>query len=230
MSARKTTLGLSLLGMLGLCALGATPGQRDVRLPLRFHHQEHELSCEAAALKMVFDYQGLRVSESEILERMPRDRTPHVGGVWGDPDSAFVGDVDGEMGVSGYGIHSRALGQLASHWRKTRIIRSGRLEDLITNLEQGRPLIVWGYTHSGKTLNWKTRQGHPVAALANEHARVVYGFRGEATAPTGFYVMDPRTGSRFWPRQEFFENWDSLGRAGIVVYREPPDTPTSGAP
>ena len=84
-----------------------------VVLPVTYHHQEHALSCEAAAL-VVLDYYGLGVSEADILKKMPVDRTPHANGVWGDPDEAFVGDVDGEMGSTGYGIHWKALSRLAS--------------------------------------------------------------------------------------------------------------------
>jgi len=207
----------------------AQPAPNELVLPVRYHHQEHSLSCEAAALKTVLDYYGMQVTEDEILKRMPFDTTPHERGIWGDPNVAFVGDVDGQMGVNGYGIHSQALQRVSSHWRRTALIRGGRVEELTAHLEQRRPVIVWGYERNREALRWKTKDGRPVEAIAGEHTRVVYGFKGDARAPAGFYVMDPLSGPRYWDTRAFLENWDSLGRTGIVLYEASagPDKPTS---
>src|SRR4051812_17592599 len=39
----------------------------SVRLPVKYHHQERELSCEAAALTMVLRYYGVPVTEAEVI-------------------------------------------------------------------------------------------------------------------------------------------------------------------
>lgn len=192
----------------------------DLKLDVKYHRQEHELSCEAAALKMVLNYYGLTVTEAEILQRMPMDRRPKKDGIWGDPDLAFVGDVDGVMGVSGYGIHWPAMARLASEWKRTEILESGKVTDLTRHLQERRPVLVWGYHRSSAPLEWRTPAGRTVRGLKGQHVRVVYGFRGNAEAPEGFFVMDPFTGPRYWKLGEFLKNWDSFGRKGIVLYAE----------
>lgn len=187
-------------------------------LALKFHRQEHSLSCEAAALKMVLDYYGLNVSESEIIKEMPLDKTKKLGDMWGDPDKGFVGSIDGKMGITGYGIYWKPLVETASHWKKAEIIENGLAQDLVENISEGRPVIVWGYVGRGKIMNWLTPEGKKIYAINGEHVRVVYGYKGSSENPDGFLVMDPVYGSAYWEKSKFLRNWDAFGRAGVVVY------------
>src|SRR5262245_9197550 len=54
-------------------------------LEVKWHRQEHSLSCEIAALKMALSAQGIEVPESELIGRLRFDVTPRANGVWGDP-------------------------------------------------------------------------------------------------------------------------------------------------
>jgi uncharacterized protein YvpB len=191
----------------------------ELKLAVKYHHQEHELSCEAAALKMVLDFYGLQMSESEILKKIPVDKTPYKKGIWGDPDLAFVGDVDAKGPFTGYGIHWRGLKSVTDQWKKTDVLEGANVKDLTAHLEKGRPIIIWGYQSVLEYLKWKTKTGREVTAIRNEHTRVVFGFHGRRESPDGFYVMDPEEGARLWPLKEFLENWNSFGRSGIVLYR-----------
>ena len=122
----------------------ASSALASVRLPVKYHKQERELSCETAALTMVLDFFGLAVTEQEVIRKMPVDSTPRHDGIWGDPDLGFVGDIDGVMGKTGYGIHWNALARVASNWKKTVVLEKGSLSELISNLDQRRPVITWG--------------------------------------------------------------------------------------
>ena len=68
-------------------------GTMDVQLPIRFHRQEHSLSCEVATLKMALQAHGVEVPESELVKNLAYDPTPKRNGVWGDPHKGFVGDI-----------------------------------------------------------------------------------------------------------------------------------------
>jgi uncharacterized protein YvpB len=198
-------------------ALNSQPGASS-KLNLKFHRQEHSLSCEAATLKMVLDYHGMNIPEAEILEKMPWDKTPRSGDVWGDPNLGFVGDIDGKMMVDGYGIHWGPLAVTASHWKQSKIIKNGLAGDLVEHISAGRPVIVWGYLGRGQPVSWKTLEGETVYGINGEHTRVVYGYKGSADNPEGFMVMDPTYGSMYWEKEKFMRNWDGLGRMGLVVY------------
>ena len=64
-------------------------------------YQQHSLSCEAAVASMAT---GGRLSEQQILDRMPRNQNPYLG---------FRGNVDGGQslanGLQDYGIYAPPL-------------------------------------------------------------------------------------------------------------------------
>ncbi|MEQ1878465.1 MAG: C39 family peptidase [Bdellovibrionia bacterium] len=190
-----------------------------VRLPVKFHKQERELSCEAAALVTVLRFHGVQVSEKDVIAKMPFDRTPKKGGVWGDPDVGFVGDIDGVMGETGYGIHWNPIARLAKNWKDAATIENGTLAELTKNLDEGRPVIVWGLDGPGREMKWQTPKGRKISALYNEHTRVVIGYKGSKEQPVSFDVLDPRLGEMRLTTPEFLKDWNSFGRKGVVVYR-----------
>src|SRR3977135_2915626 len=72
-------------------------------LDIKIHYQEHNLSCEAAALKMALSYEGIAVDEMTLVGYMTNDRRPAQFDskgrlvAWGDPAQSFVGDPDGHI-------------------------------------------------------------------------------------------------------------------------------------
>lgn len=188
------------------------------QLNVLFHRQEHSLSCEAAVLKMVLNYHGLDVSESEVIEKMPFDSTSRSGDVWGDPDLGFVGNIDGKMGVDGYGVHWGPLAVTAANWKQAKIIKNGLASDLVNHISEGRPVIIWGYLGRGRPMSWSTSEGKKVYAVNGEHTYVVYGHDGPADDPKGFMLMDPIYGPIYWTKAKLLRNWDAFGRMGLVVY------------
>lgn len=197
--------------------ISTRPGP-TLTLNLKFHRQEHSLSCEAAALKMVLDYHGFEATESEVISKIPVDPTVRSGNIWGDPHMGFVGDIDGKMMVNGYGVHWEPLALAASNWKEVKIIKNGSAQDLTAHIQEGRPIVVWGYLGRGKPVSWQTPEGKKIYGVNGEHTRVVYGFWGTAENPEGFFVMDPTYGPAYWKRDIFMRNWDGLGRMGLVVY------------
>jgi uncharacterized protein YvpB len=199
--------------------LFSLPAAASARLDIKYLHQQKELSCEAAALAMVLQYYGVSVDEAEVVRKMPFDLTVHRGDVWGDPDSGFVGDIDGKMAETGYGIYWKPMARLASNWKKASVIEKGSVSELVSEIDHQRPVIAWGVDGPKKDLTWKTPAGRTVFAVTGEHVRVVYGYTGDRKAPTALLVMDPQHGPTEWKTQDFLANWDCFGRKGIVLYR-----------
>src|SRR5690242_4410629 len=99
----RALTAIVLLLLMPSAASAQTP-----RLAVPLHRQEHQLSCEAAALQMALGALGVQVSEDDLLAQLARDATPRQvepdgSVVWGDPDQGYVGDWDGVFAVDGYG-------------------------------------------------------------------------------------------------------------------------------
>ena len=193
--------------------------ESQVRLDVKFIHQEHPLSCEAAALTMALAYAGADVSEAAILSKMPFDKTPHGASVWGDPDQGFVGNIDGKMPLDGYGIHAKALALTARNWKRAESMEGASLSDVARHVQENRPVVVWGFSGKSSPLTWQTPDGRTIRAASGEHTRVVCGFRGRASDPAGFYLIDPNCGLIYWPKKLFTSNWEALNRSAVVVYK-----------
>ena len=188
------------------------------KLSLRFHPQKFALSCEAASLRMVLDFHKIQISEDDIIKKMPFDEMPKSGNIWGDPNEGFVGDINGRMGETGYGIHWNPLAKLARTWKKTEVIEHGKTKDLVMHIDQQQPVIVWVTDGPSREISWKSLSGKKIFALNNEHTQVVFGYTGDRNSPTAFHVMDPVKGPLVRPIEEFKKSWQSFGRKGVVVY------------
>src|ERR1700682_6369303 len=81
-------------------------------LDIKLHLQQHNLTCEAAALTMALSYEGISVDEMTLIGYMTNDARPaklDVQGhllAWGDPAESFVGNPDGNIQrYTGYGVY-----------------------------------------------------------------------------------------------------------------------------
>ena len=196
-----------------------TAGAAVTRLDVSYHRQEHSLSCELASLKMVLNYYGVNVSESEIIEKLAFDTTPKTRTTWGDPSVGFVGNIDGKMGKTGYGVYYGPVAEVARNWKYADAMNQLTAQDVANHIERDRPLVVWGYYGSGKRLSWSTPEGKKIYAVNGEHARVVIGFTGSALDPEGFILLDPIYGEIYWTTEQFMKNFASFDNSAVVVYR-----------
>lgn len=191
-----------------------------VLLDVPYHRQEHALSCEVAALKMALDYYGVDVSESELIAGLPfATRQPRrPDNVWGDPDVGFVGDIDGVSPNGGYGVYGAPLVALAQQYgTRARVMPTPGLSDILNQVSQQHPVIVWGTLASGRDISWVTPEGKPVIAIFGEHTRVVIGFSGTVENPTAIVLHDPIYGTITMAKEKFEDNWALLGNLAVVV-------------
>jgi uncharacterized protein YvpB len=188
------------------------------RLNVPYHRQEHALSCEVASLKMALAGVGVNVPESELIQYLKFDPTPKQNGVWGDPYAGFVGDIDGKMSVTGYGVYWDPIAKLGLRYRRTQALTNGNLQELTSHLDQNHPIVVWGYFGAGNRNYWTTASGRPISAVHGEHARTLIGYVGSSTSPEQLILLDPIYGELYWDTARFMENWAALEYGAVVVY------------
>lgn len=54
---------------------------------------------------MALNFKGVNVSEDDLIPKVGFDKTPHNGNIWGNPYTAFVGNISGRQMVDGYGVY-----------------------------------------------------------------------------------------------------------------------------
>lgn len=187
-------------------------------ISVKFHKQEHALSCEAAALKMALAFRGIEVSEAELMHQVGFDPTEEQEGVWGDPQKAFVGNIDGKMMKDGYGVYWYPIARVANEYRYTVAFEGMTVDALAAELQNGNPVIIWGHLLSGKEYFWKTQDGRDIKAILGEHTKFVIGYAGDPQNPEGFFLLDPIYGEIYETTQKLLDEWGKLDFGAVVVY------------
>jgi uncharacterized protein YvpB len=184
-----------------------------------FEWQKYNLSCEAASLKMALSAKGITVSEDEIMDKIGFDPTPHENGVWGDPNIAFVGDINGRMCDTGYGVHWEPVAKAANNWREAEAFSGWNLKKLIDEIQRQNPVIFWGIVpvNNVEYCSWQTPQGKHIKIYKETHVRLVVGFVGDPENPEKIIIEDPLYGKIYWKTDYFLKNWGSFNFSGVVV-------------
>ncbi|QQS19328.1 C39 family peptidase [Candidatus Saccharibacteria bacterium] len=192
------------------------------KLNVPFFRQAHALSCEAASLRMALAYYGVGTSDDEILGRIgyapqPRDTATNT---WQDPNVEFVGDVNGKINVTGWGVYAGPVARAAqSFGRSADVIYSPSAASVASAIYAGRPVIMWGVMGtSAIDDSWNTATSGVVHAAKNQHVRLVYGVEGSAENPAGFYLNDPLRGSVYLTAGALQASMNAGGRQILVVY------------
>jgi uncharacterized protein YvpB len=195
-----------------------TSEEKVVLLNIAWDRQDRALSCEAAALKMALAGKGVRVSEDNIMSLIGYDPTSRTNGGWGDPDVAFVGDINGAQNTTGYGVHWGPVAAAANAWRPAKAVTGMSLTDAARELEAGNPIVIWGVMGTSYYDPWVTPAGRKIEAWKGEHARTLIGFRGSVENPTSFIINDPIAGRLNWSTAKLRSNWATFSNSGVVVY------------
>ncbi len=180
-------------------------------------YQDQALSCEAAALKMALSAKGAKVSETQIMKIVGYDPTPHQGGVWGDPNVAFVGNIAGHQDTTGYGVYWNPIAKAANTWRPSSVITNGTVQQLAAEIYADHPVVIWGTLGNAYRDDWKTPAGKTIVSWKGEHARTVIGVNGSADNPTSFVLNDPVVGRITWSAATLDANWARFNRSGVIV-------------
>lgn len=192
--------------------------QNSFRLPVPAYLQQYPLSCETASLRMALAYRNIKVTEDELLNLIGFDTTPHIGNIWGNPNQAFVGNARGKQMTTGYGVHWGPIARVAKNYREAKEFSGWSIGQVTTEVKKGNPVIIWGYSKSGKPTSWSTPSGEKIRAVSGEHTYVIAGFVGPAENPTHIIVNDSLFGQIHLSRAAFDQKWASLGNSGVVVF------------
>jgi uncharacterized protein YvpB len=192
--------------------------ESSVLLSIPVYYQQKALSCEAASLKMALNYRGVGVSEATILSSLGVDATPRQGNVWGDPYQAFVGDVNGHQDTTGYGVYAAPIAATANQYRSAQALYGMSIGEIATNLAAGNPIVFWGTAGQVASDPWVTPAGRSVTAYVGEHVRLLVGFTGPVSRPTGFIINDPIFGRLRWSPAQLQSNLNAFGGMGVAIY------------
>ncbi len=182
-----------------------------VELRIKPYRQKHALSCEFAALKMALRAKNINVAEKDLISKA------HFEPMGGDPQRGFVGNINGRMLKTGYGIYWRPIAEIANEYRPAEDFNNWTIRRLTSETNQGNPVIVWGYVGRGRKVIWYTRGGKKINGVTGEHARVAIGFSGRAENPQRIYLIDPIYGKIYWSTKKFRQNWGAFQNSGVVI-------------
>ncbi|MGH2728284.1 MAG: C39 family peptidase, partial [Actinomycetota bacterium] len=196
-----------------------------VRLTVPWYHQQHRLSCEGAALRMAHNFfkPGSIDRDMWVLRTIGIDERKKKGNRWGNPNKRFVGDPNGRMMTTGYGVHWGPIAYAATRFSPCRpavVLKKPSRPTIAGYVARGFPVIVWG-AHSGPTgiykKRWKAWDGEWVTAWSVEHVWVVVGFHGPASKPTSFIIHDPSGPARRVLSLRQFDEFTKYFRRAVVV-------------
>jgi uncharacterized protein YvpB len=190
--------------------------------------QTHNLSCEAASLRMALLVPGSNVSENWILGQMGSDRRPAVRNQFGDilrwanPFRTFVGNVDGlEYNATGYGVYAPPIAMAAQRAGRSALAKEGwSPHDLYVEVASGNPAVVWvpvyGYWASAAMRTWTAWDGQPIRYTLVEHAMTLIGVNAAAGTVT---LNDPNRGAvRTVSIASFEAAFAKFNNMAVVVY------------
>lgn len=174
----------------------AAPAGKSVKLRVPVLAQQHSLTCEAAAARMVAAYLGKPVTEAWLQAQLGNDDNPHKG-FRGNVDAAFGGTVN-------YGVYAEPVAKALRALGLNADARYGvGYADLRAALDRGQPVIVWLSQFAAP--GYYDQPGG-FRLVPGEHVYVVVGYRDQ-----GYWVNDPLNGGRQFlvhviPHWELFSN------------------------
>jgi uncharacterized protein YvpB len=185
-------------------------------LDVPLFRQEHSLSCEASVAAMAAQYHNLTVSESDILDSLPRHENPHLG---------FRGNLDGPYGgLVDYGVYAAPIEQVLSELGLHVEPFQGGIAEIKEHIRQGRPVLAW-VTYDLQVqvpqqvmLAGRGGQLQAVTLVPYEHAILIVGYNRQ-----GLWIHDPYDGTRYFASEgDFWQSFGYLGYMALVV--GPPDS------
>lgn len=195
-----------------------TTEPESVVLEVPMYLQQHSLSCEAAALRMALAYRKIDVAEDPLIGQIGFDKTLHSKNIWGDPQTGFVGSIDGRQMITGYGVYWKPISRVANEYRTSTDFTGWTSKMILTEIKKGNPVILWSYSSNGTPTSWFTPLGSRIFAVAGEHAVVVTGYVGTVDNPTQIVVNDPLDGRNYWDSVLFTKKLSTFGGSGVVIY------------
>jgi len=205
-------------------------------LAVKLHYQAHNLSCEAAALKMALAYEGIAIDELTLMRFMSVDTRPARFDArgrlasWGDPAKSYVGNVDGHIErYTGYGVYqapvARAATRAGAHViaAGSGLYGAGIAPAAIYNaVLDGHPVVAWisNTYHVVPLSHYVAYDGSTVWYTLTEHAVTVVGVR-----PGAVLINDPWFGQAWHTKAQFESAYKTFNHMAVIVGNPTPQTP-----
>jgi uncharacterized protein YvpB len=197
-------------------------------LDIKIHYQEHNVTCEAAALKMALAYEGITVDEMTLIGYMTNDRRPAQFDpkgrlvAWGDPAQSFVGDPDGHIErLTGYGVYFGPVAAAADRAGAHTIKAGGGLygsaivpSEVYAAVLDGHPVVAW-ISNTYRTVNlsrYTAFDGATVSYTLTEHAVTLIGVR-----PDAVLINDPWFGQHWHSKAQFEAAYRTFDNMAVIV-------------
>ncbi len=219
------TLSTATPAVTGTTASPLVTDSGSVSLPGPIIKQDLALDCESAALQVALAIQHIDVSQDRIYASLPQDtRPPELGSDgdpvrWGDPYTAFVGDVNGyEPDFTGYGVYYPPIVAAAQRYGAHAAGHTGwTVAEIIAQVREGNSVVVW-LTSDFKAhvpRYWTAWDGRRIPWAIGEHAVPVVGY--DPVRNTISFVDVLYGVERTMPSQAFAGALTTFGGMGIAV-------------
>ncbi|MEA2654943.1 MAG: hypothetical protein QOI23_308 [Chloroflexota bacterium] len=199
-------------------------------LRVKLDYQDHNLSCEAAALKMALAYEGISLDEITLMRYMSIDLRPSRFdtrgrlAVWGDPARAYVGNVDGHIErYTGYGVYNDPVARAAIR-AGAGVVASGSglygagiaPRAVYNAVLDGHPVVAWisNTYHDVALSRYVAYDGATVWYTLSEHAVTVIGVR-----PGAVLINDPWFGQAWHSKAQFESAYKTFNHMAVIVGR-----------
>ena len=181
------------------------------QLPHLIERQQMVLDCEAAALQAALSTLGIDDSQGWLTEQIPVDPSPAMtshGQVlrWGDPFTAFVGDVNGsEPRSTGYGVYAPPIAAAAERAGARATWATQWVPSLLyAQVLAGHAAVVWVIVGlaASTTEHYTAWDGRVIPYSVGEHAMALVGVDMLAGTVT---LADPHSGRDITAAMGVFE-------------------------
>ncbi|HNT29871.1 MAG TPA: Ig-like domain-containing protein [bacterium] len=178
----------------------------DVPLYYQGRSGDSAFYCNLVSARMLLAYRGVYISDAQMRA------DAGYGGVRGsgNPHNGFV---------TNYGTYWGPVSAGAGKYRSVRLMSGGNLTELLQEVQNGNPVMIWGQNgwSTPTNISWTADDGTSIYAVSGMHSVVVKGFQGTPENPTAIYINDPWRGSTTLTVAKFKSNWSYFNMA-MVVY------------
>lgn len=203
-----------------------TTAPEVVKLSVPARGADYTMGCELATLNMLLKYRGIKTTDWDILMKLgynPRSRDTATN-TWDDPNLMYVGDVNGWPTKTGYGVHAGPLAAAGrTYGRDVQAYYNVSAAWISQQVHNGNPVLFYGYSNAApRGDSWNTPGGKVVQTVYPQHARVIWGVKGSAANPWGFWMNETMTaGTQYWSAAQVMANMNAVpgvSNMAVVVY------------
>ena len=194
-----------------------TPTPRPVPTPLAVeayirgvygNPQQYSLDCEIRSALDWAAFYGFHINEEDFLKRLPKSD---------DPDSGFVGSLNGYLGQlppRSYGVHAEPIASVLRSFRvNAQAVKGFSWDDLKKEILANRPVITWvvNYPYTIESRQYTASNGHTTTVARFEHTWIITGYNSWSVRVVDSeytYQMDIN---------DFLSRWAALGNMVVVM-------------